>query len=970
MSSFIAKGQQATFTNNFFSGQEGLTIYNINSITQDKYGIIWLGTQDGISAFDGRSFEYFNKYSSRPIQGNDVKNIIYDSINNIIWAAFSYGGISAIDCRTHTVTANLSAANNSALAKNSLISSISLSKENDLIIAASGSCLLYNYTTAKTEYLFTPGMISRTDCNVPTVADDKNYYYVFVDGYGIVCISKASKKITQTIQNKTLANSNFIRSSAVADNKIFFGTNEWIAYIDAQLQYHELLSSNEQLTTFAIDSKKNIWVAKKNSIEVAATPYTSFSPIRFLNNSERDFAQFYLAIFFDKKNNAWIGSSEGLVYSNLSAPVFTKFESQPSHNKSLVHLYNILPVKDDIIVNDINGLKSVNARTGAISYIDTSNFPYYIFQTPRKEIIYNNEKGFSFIKGKNLDHNTIFNTYPELKTLNGRLISSHAVMNDSLIILGGEDKKGIIIWDIARHTVSETMFNKADGWEDNVVNMVYPYNSETIIVCQDKCLTTYNIRSKQKTRTMLSAKISGETARLYFDIVKYKNTFLIACYGYGIFITDPDFNVIRIINTANGLSNNGVYRIMIDSLGFAWISSNNGLTRINLQNYSCVNYYEKDGLASRSFEEMSAANAGNEFYFGGLNGFTKVSPENIRTDSTIPTLYFTNYRIKSGNTDTAFINIDIGKLTIPSDALQSTIYFSTLSYSNKETKFLYRIKEQNESWINNDNQNFITLIGLSPGTYHLQVKAANEDGIWSEPKELTLVFLPKWYQTWWFRLLIILTAAGIVYALYRYRVGQIKKQHEIRKNIATDLHDDLGSTLNSVKVFTNLAISGVKQEESLQQIKDNLNAATMGLRDMIWVLDDSLDTVDELVTRLKQYALPVAGASNIEVAIQSGSDVNTRKLSKEEKRNLFLICKEAINNSIKYADASRITVDIQPYGKKIAITIRDNGKGFDPELAKKGYGLKNMQYRAGQVNFSVSLSAAPAQGTAVHITPL
>ena len=218
-------------------------------------------------------------------------------------------------------------------------------------------------------------------------------------------------------------------------------------------------------------------------------------------------------------------------------------------------------------------------------------------------------------------------------------------------------------------------------------------------------------------------------------------------------------------------------------------------------------------------------------------------------------------------------------------------------------------------------------------------------------------------------MLIFLVTTGIIYAFYRYRISQIKKQHEIRKSIATDLHDDLGSTLNSVKVFTNLAISGVNQNESLQQIKDNLTEATSGLRDMIWVLDDSLDTVDELVTRLKQFAIPVAAASNIEANISCETGINSRQLTKEEKRNLFLICKEAINNSIKYSGATQIKTEIMPAGKKIQISIADNGKGFDEATVKKGYGLKNMQYRAGQIKYKVALVSSLGKGAQITILP-
>ena len=104
----------------------------------------------------------------------------------------------------------------------------------------------------------------------------------------------------------------------------------------------------------------------------------------------------------------------------------------------------------------------------------------------------------------------------------------------------------------------------------------------------------------------------------------------------------------------------------------------------------------------------------------------------------------------------------------------------------------------------------------------------------------------------------------------------------------------------------------------------------------------------------------------MEFLITAGSNVNSQILTKEEKRNLFLICKEAINNSIKYSGGTQIKVDILPAGKKIQITIADNGKGFDEATVKKGYGLKNMQYRAGQVKYNAAIRSSAA-GTQIVI---
>jgi hypothetical protein len=382
-------------------------------------------------------------------------------------------------------------------------------------------------------------------------------------------------------------------------------------------------------------------------------------------------------------------------------------------------------------------------------------------------------------------------------------------------------------------------------------------------------------------------------------------------------------------------------------------------------------YLEDFGLQSNSFEQFCGARYNEKIILGGINGLTIIDPGKLKPNYNYPRLFINRIVVETEKNRSDSFNLMFFDCKIPTNALQTTIYFSGINFSSPEhTTFWYRITNRSKEWINLNTQNFVTLIGLPPDTYHLEIKAANEDGIWSEPKELILIFEPKWYQTWQFRLFVILCTAALIYAFFRYRLSQIKKQHEIRRNIANDLHDDLGSTLNSVKIFTNLAISGVKQEENLQQVKENLHEATMGLRDMLWVLDDSLDTVDELVTRLKQFAIPVANASNMQVEILSGPGVNDRKLTKEEKRNLFLICKEAVNNAVKYSGASLVTISITPAGKKIQILISDNGKGFDITEVKKGYGLKNMEYRAGQVNYSIKLTSSMKQGTQISIHPI
>jgi two-component sensor histidine kinase len=677
-----------------------------------------------------------------------------------------------------------------------------------------------------------------------------------------------------------------------------------------------------------------------------------------------------LQVYEDNQNNLWLGCQQGLAFISKHKTPFQAFYQDKVTKNNLEHVMSIWKSKSDsLLVGLQNGLALINKNTGHFAISNLGYTFHHIFEDPFGQIHVSRSDGmFIYQKGKLTRVNQI---YPEFTPYVSSRLNSHVFFSDSIIILGTEDNSGVLVWNFLNHQIIKIdERHKKIPLASGIVNTIFLDKKKNLWVLSDNTINIISENFATSTVLKLYDSINKQFAGLFFDMCESNKYYWIASYGTGIIQLDSSLKVKQIYNTADGLTNDGVYQIYPYENNII-ITTNNGLTQLNLKTRKFQKYYQKDGLHSNGFEEAAGMMKDGLIYAGGIKGFTTIDPELFSGNDLPPKLYIDQVILETtrGKIDTS--NLYFQSFTIPNNTLQTNIYFSALNYNNPtRTTYAYRIIGKSKDWIDLSTFNFVTLVSQPPGTYHLQVKAANEDGVWSEPKELILIFEPKWYQTWWFYLLIALTIAGILYALYRYRISQIKKQHEIRKNIATDLHDDLGSTLNSVKVFTNLAISGVKQEESLQQVKDNLTEATMSLRDMIWVLDDSLDTVDELITRLKQFAVPVATASNIETIIKADSEVNSRQLTKEEKRNLFLICKEAINNSIKYAGATQINVDITPSAKKIKIVVADNGKGFNVDEVKKGYGLKNMQYRAGQIRFKVVLKSLPNQGTNIIILPL
>lgn len=206
----------------------------------------------------------------------------------------------------------------------------------------------------------------------------------------------------------------------------------------------------------------------------------------------------------------------------------------------------------------------------------------------------------------------------------------------------------------------------------------------------------------------------------------------------------------------------------------------------------------------------------------------------------------------------------------------------------------------------------------------------------------------------------ILALSCYPYLLIRQR----NETQRMRVKLASDLHDDLGSLLNSVHIYTELAL--IKGETSyLYKIKESTEEAINGIRNIIWQLDDHDNTFSNLVSRITDFASPLCQAKNINFKMEMTKEAFTYQLSEEEKRNLYLIIKEAVNNSIKYASAKLIQVVIGIEKDKPVINIKDDGKGFQSASTRHGNGIRNMKARAAWLHYDLLIQSL--LGTSIQL---
>lgn len=950
---------------------------NIRKIFEDKYGYLWISTTGGLVRYDGKNTIAYKagNNGNESLYDNNICNAFYDRQTDKIWVGYYNGAIETIDINT---------------GKPSVVFMLPPTdlKENLILNFIKRNEEIY-FTTYEGVYFFNiqDMRIKKIEFKSETseffnqiILDSLNRIWLFSNKGSLLQIHNHQGIYTPVHYGFTNPGLTFTNwgCKLLENYKICINTSRGIIvfkydtsgflYID-KANPLSIKTAEQEVSFMEKDILGNVFYALGNVFYKYDHTSLVTNRIYMTNEADKKITKPY-ASCLTSRGDIWVGTIEGLFYMPSDISPFKRIIKPSFSAKENIHCYFLLPMDyGESLCCLESGLAYVDEKTGSWYIFEKDKIVYYAFKMPDGEILVSSNKGNFFFSKGDLSLKKLPSRYSILNKQDD-IFQSHQLLNDSIIILSSRIGKGLIRWNYKNNTCSEYINSKSlPSLPENNIQTIYLDEKGLFVLSNSNVsLVSKDFLTIKKVPVNTSQPVPP---KIFFDMLRYNGHYFICSYGTGVIELDENLKFLKLYNEKTGLCNNGVYKIKTGVDNQLFISTDNGLALLNPETGLVKNFYEDDGLHSDYFEETSASTNGSTLLFGGVNGYTIVNPLLVKKNIDTPTIIVDRLEVESlsGLFDTT--NHTLTKYILANDVLQTRVYFTAFNWSNPERVYYkWRLLKNGGNWINNGNLNFITLMGLSPGIYHLQVKAANEDGVWSEPKELVLEFLPKWYQTWWFKLLVLLTTAGIIYAFYRYRIRQIKKQHEIRKNIATDLHDDLGSTLNSVKVFTNLAISGVKQEESLQQVKDNLTEATMSLRDMIWVLDDSLDTVDELVTRLKQFAFPITAASNMEFVVNSNSDVNSLTLTKEEKRNLFLICKEAINNSIKYSGASKITVDIQPAGKKIQIIVADNGKGFDETTVKKGYGLKNMQYRAGQVKYAVKISSQLSKGVTIIIEPI
>jgi two-component system sensor histidine kinase UhpB len=220
---------------------------------------------------------------------------------------------------------------------------------------------------------------------------------------------------------------------------------------------------------------------------------------------------------------------------------------------------------------------------------------------------------------------------------------------------------------------------------------------------------------------------------------------------------------------------------------------------------------------------------------------------------------------------------------------------------------------------------------------------------------------------------VLLLVIGLL-AFNRHRlIHQAKRQMEIermRNEIARDLHDDMGSTLSSIHIISQLALKQNQAEPStkyFQRISENSAKMMESMSDMVWSINPDNDSLQKMLSKMKEFSAEILEPKNMSYQFQGEETLNGAVLDVACRKNVFLIFKESINNAAKYSEGSFVDIQFSQVANDLLLTISDNGKGFDYTKVQNGNGLKNMKARATEINAQLNLESKPGQGTILKL---
>lgn len=447
------------------------------------------------------------------------------------------------------------------------------------------------------------------------------------------------------------------------------------------------------------------------------------------------------------------------------------------------------------------------------------------------------------------------------------------------------------------------------------------------------------------------------------------------------------------------LSGRVVCHIEEDAHGYLWLSTHRGIVRVSKKELNrCADeqsgavqsetFDENDGLPALEYSGGMQAGGcrGNDgrLWFASNRGLASVNPEELPLNPLPPPVVIESIRV-----DGRLYEVRGGGPlpSLPPEHERVEIEYTALSLAaSRKVLFKYRLEGMEKDWAEAGGKRTAFYSHLPSGHYRFQVIACNNDGVWNTlGQSIALTVEPYYWQTWWFRSLAGVVAAGFVSSLVmletrrrmQRRFDELESERKIeqeRTRIAQDLHDDIGSTLSRISMLSQASSPELQTPDRASAVLRGIHDATLEvaqtLDEIVWAVNPRHDTLDSLACYIARSAQETLTEASVACHTDLPLDLPAWRIHAAVRHNVLLAFKEVLNNILKHSRATEVQISLVLRPAGFVLSIEDNGVGQDRTRAEKpglprareGNGLDNIRRRLAKIGGLCEIDTAPGKG--------
>lgn len=921
----------------------------INCIVQDKYGYIWVGTEYGLSKFDGYRFTNYlhNEEDTTSITDNIISDLLVDKKGNL-W----------IGCAKGLMRYNYETNNFSRLqfpdGRKPRIYSMVESHRGDILLGTAGYGL-YSVKNNGIEKTANNRFTIKWERAYAKSDSDVFFTHIYEDKHQYLWQSSHLSTFTRFIEKQGKVQRKDFKSPYGAPVKFIQHRPQamlivcmyGIIYYDYRTG--RIADAGYDLGTFknhvtinnaTFDHEGNLYIS--TSEHGALIIKKGSNKVEQLENSNSNFnlsTAFVNDIIEDKDNNLWIGCyKKGLYLLNQRQQAFSSWSFSAQNYIIGSSVSSIAPGE--------NGETWCTVQNSGVFCFDASGKIIAHPTSPAGTcIIYKDRRGAYWISNGSAlySYNPHTGTYQEKLTFTSAGIYCMTDDNQGNLYISVYSK-GLYIYNVESGKVTVLNMrqrgNKGFLCNDWVRSMAFDHTGHLWIGTSNgvSCLNTKTLSFKDFGWNII---LKDRQAN---GICEGKNGNMIIGTEEGLYLFDRKNNKTLALPHAEVLKGKQVCSIIKDHQGDLWISTTMGIWQYDQKNRQFIGHINGNGLTTREYVLGSSMHTASDLIaFGTSDGITTFYPERVRAKKMeLGDVHLTNFII-----DSKPINCLTDEFTIPYEENSFTLEFSLLNYRNTDNiSFQYRINEG--KWNStNEGSNAVSFNKLKPGSYTLEVRAMSNGNFSKKSTIIHIKVCDPWYASTWAFLLYFLTAAGIVlYIIYRYERHRKEDLEETKMQFLINATHDIRSPLTLIMGPLNKLKTRITDAESKQDI-DTIDRNAQRLLLLVnQILDERKIDKDQMhlhcqKTDLKEFLRGIMSLYNFNVQERSITLSLKEDESLKEEGNLQVwidrinfdkVISNLLSNAMKYtSDGGEITLIIGKNKESAIIKVEDTGIGLKEE---------------------------------------